>query len=116
VVAPKPQYVISDIYFELNKTLVHTDAEAKLKNNVDWLAANPGKVLVLEGHTDERGTAAFNKKLGLTRAQQAKDYMVKLGADPKRIEVVSKGKTEPLEAGHNEAAWAKNRRVHVVVK
>ncbi|NTU52213.1 MAG: OmpA family protein [Chlorobiaceae bacterium] len=113
---PVPQYVISDIYFDTKVSLVNTEAEAQMKNNVEWLAAHPGKVLVLEGHTDERGVAAVNMKLGMARAEQARNIMIKLGADPKRIEVVSKGETDPLDKGHNDAAWAKNRRVHVLVK
>lgn len=113
---PAPQYVISDIYFNVNESLVGTEVETQMKNNVEWLAANPGKVLVLEGHTDERGSYAYNMALGKKRAQQAKEFMVSLGADPNRLEVVSKGESEPLDPASSEAAWAKNRRVHVVVK
>lgn len=113
---PAPQYIISDIYFNVNASLVGTEVETQMKNNVEWLAGHPGKILVLEGHTDERGSSAYNMELGRKRAVQAKDFMVSLGADANRLEVVAKGENEPLDPAHNEAAWAKNRRVHVVVK
>ena len=66
----------------------------------------------VEGHCDERGTVEYNLALGQKRADAAKAYLVNLGVDGKFIETVSYGKERPVDPGHNEAAWAKNRRAH----
>ncbi len=73
------------------------------------MKGHPGKVRI-EGNCDERGTVEYNLALGQKRADAAKAYLVNLGADPKKLETVSYGKEKPVDPGHNEAAWAKNRR------
>ena len=79
------------------------------------LKANPAFVVTLEGHADERGTVEYNIALAEQRAQAAKAYLVALGIDASRIDTVSFGEQRPLDAGHDELAWAINRRVHFVV-
>jgi peptidoglycan-associated lipoprotein len=69
----------------------------------------------MEGHCDERGTVEYNLALGERRANQAKNYLVSLGISSARISTISYGKEKPLDPGHNEEAWAKNRRAHTVV-
>ena len=71
--------------------------------------------LVVEGHCDERGTAEYNLALGEKRAMEAAKYLVNLGIEKERIRTISYGKEMPLDKGHDEAAWAKNRRAHFVV-
>jgi peptidoglycan-associated lipoprotein len=74
------------------------------------------KMITIEGHCDERGTKAYNLALGEKRANAAKDYLVAMGVNASRISTVSYGKERPFDSGHSEAAWAKNRRAHFVVK
>jgi peptidoglycan-associated lipoprotein len=71
--------------------------------------------ITIEGHCDERGTKAYNLALGEKRANAAKEYLVALGVSGSRIATVSYGKERPFDPGHDEAAWAKNRRAHFVV-
>jgi len=68
--------------------------------------------LIIEGHCDERGSNEYNLALGERRAKTAKDYLIEMGVEPHRISTLSYGEEMPLVIGHNEAAWAKNRRAH----
>ena len=70
---------------------------------------------MIEGHCDERGTAEYNLALGDKRATEAAKYLADLGIDKERIKTISYGKEMPLDRGHDEAAWAKNRRAHFVI-
>jgi peptidoglycan-associated lipoprotein len=71
--------------------------------------------LVVEGHCDERGTVEYNLALGEKRAMEAAKYLVDLGITKDRIKTISYGKEMPLDKGHDEAAWAKNRRDRFVI-
>jgi peptidoglycan-associated lipoprotein len=102
---------LDDIFFDFDRYSIRASDAEILKKNYGWLAANAGK-LRIEGNCDERGTVEYNLALGQKRADAAKAYLVTLGADPNRLETVSYGKEKPVDAGHNEAAWAKNRRDH----
>jgi len=79
------------------------------------MAANKNVTVLIEGNCDERGTVEYNLALGEKRAQSAMKFLVDLGVDKARIKTISYGKEKPLEPGHNEEAWAKNRRDHFVV-
>ncbi len=70
--------------------------------------------LVIEGHTDERGTRTYNLALGERRAKAVKNYLVLKGVAPSRIELVSYGFEKPVDPAHNEAAWGQNRRAEIV--
>lgn len=107
---------MADIQFDFDRSDLTTSAEEQMKANAAWLAANPGRGAIVEGHCDERGTSEYNMALGERRANMAKDYLVRLGVDPARLETVSYGEERPVDPGHTEAAWAKNRRVHFVEK
>jgi peptidoglycan-associated lipoprotein len=100
---------IDPIYFDFDKYAIRPGDAEILKKDYNWMQANTGKVRI-EGNCDERGTVEYNLALGQKRADAAKAYLVNLGADPKRLETVSYGKEKPIDPGHNEAAWAKNRR------
>jgi peptidoglycan-associated lipoprotein len=102
---------LDDIYFDFDRYNIRSADATILTKNYDWFQANKGKVRI-EGNCDERGTVEYNLALGQKRADSAKAYLVNLGADPNRIETVSYGKEKPVDPGHNEAAWAKNRRDH----
>ncbi len=103
---------LQDIYFDFDSYTVRPDDVPILKKMADWLAANQAIKLTIEGYCDERGTIEYNLALGQKRAEAAKDYFVKSGVSGSRIRTVSYGKEAPVDAGHTENAWAKNRRDH----
>ncbi len=72
--------------------------------------------VVIEGHTDERGTEEYNLALGERRARAAYEHLVILGVDPERMSIVSFGEERPMNPAHNETAWAENRRDEFVVQ
>lgn len=116
--APAPVKVaeLSDIFFDFDRSTIKSESEAQLKENAEWMSDNSGKNLVLEGHCDERGTSEYNMALGERRAQSAKQFLMSIGVEPSRMTTISYGEEKPFDPGHNEAAWAKNRRVHFVEK
>ena len=77
---------------------------------------NPQKEVVIEGHCDERGTEEYNIALGERRANSAKKYLINLGVNPSQLSTISFGEEKPADPGHNEEAWAKNRRDEFVVQ
>lgn len=107
---------MGDVYFDFDRSDLTAASESQMKTNAAWLAANPARGAIVEGHCDERGTSEYNMALGERRANMAKDYLVRLGVDPVRLETVSFGEERPVDPGHNEDAWAKNRRVHFAEK
>jgi peptidoglycan-associated lipoprotein len=108
----EPAGQLQDIYFDFDSYSVRTEDIPVLKGIAAWLAARPAMKLTIEGHCDERGTTDYNLALGQKRAEAAKDYLVRLGVSDKRVKTVSYGKEAPLDPGHSEQAWTKNRRVH----
>jgi peptidoglycan-associated lipoprotein len=112
--APAPAVVaveLNDIRFDFDKYNIRPEDAEILNKNYRWFAVNPGG-LKLEGNCDERGTVEYNLVLGQKRADAAKSYLAKLGAAENRMDTVSYGKERPVDPGHTEEAWAKNRRVH----
>ncbi|MBI2812763.1 MAG: OmpA family protein [Opitutae bacterium] len=107
------QSVVDAVYFALDRAAVAAPERPKLDAALKWLGANPEKSLVLVGHCDWRGTAEYNLGLGDRRANAVKRYLESLGADPKRLETLSKGSTDAKQAG-GEAEWQKDRRVDFV--
>ncbi len=105
-----------DIHFDFDKSSIREDAKPILSGVADQLRKNKGLRLLIEGHCDERGTSEYNMALGDRRAESARTYLVSLGVPASAISTVSFGKEKPLDPGHSEAAWAKNRRDHFVVK
>jgi peptidoglycan-associated lipoprotein len=105
---------LQDIYFEFNTYTVRPEDVPVLKGVAAWLAGKPTAKVTVEGHCDERGTTDYNLALGQKRAEAAKDYLVKMGVNGTRLKTVSYGKEAPLDPGHSEQAWKKNRRVHFV--
>ncbi len=110
--AAKAKFINEDIYFDYDSATLTLEARTVLQEKADWLRANPGANIVIEGHTDERGTVAYNLALGDSRAESARIYLSDLGIDPARMRTVSYGEESPSNPGHDEAAWARNRRVH----
>jgi len=106
---------IADIHFDYDKYNLRPDAQDVLKKSAPAYLKYRDYKLVVEGHCDERGTAEYNLALGEKRAMEAAKYLVNLGIEKERIKTISYGKEMPLDKGHDEAAWAKNRRAHFVI-
>lgn len=106
---------VKDIHFDFDKSNIRPDAREILKANADYFLKNSAASIVVEGHCDERGTAEYNMALGQRRAQEAKKYLVNLGVKESKMKTISYGKERPIDPGHDEQAWAKNRRDHFVV-
>lgn len=98
------------IYFDFDKSNIREDQKPRMEKNAAILKANPNLVVRIEGNCDERDTYEYNLALGDRRANAVKDYFVKLGIPADRLETISYGEERPVDPGHNEAAWAKNRR------
>lgn len=108
--------VLKDIFFDFDKSSIRPDARETLKANADYILKNKVAGVTIEGNCDERGTAEYNMALGQRRAQEAKKYLVNLGVKGSAIKTISYGKERPIDQGHDEEAWAKNRRDHFVIK
>lgn len=105
-------FVNQDVHFDFDKATLTPRAIEILKEKVRWLRENPGVNVVIEGHTDERGTEEYNMALGQQRAQSIKTFLVNSGIDESRLQIVSYGEERPVDPRSNEEAWAKNRRGH----
>lgn len=107
---------LKDINFAFDSYKLDSKAKDILASNAEWLKANPSATTQVEGHCDERGTNEYNMALGAHRARAGHDYLKGLGIAANRLSTVSYGEEMPLDPGHNEAAWARNRRDHFNVK
>jgi peptidoglycan-associated lipoprotein len=107
--------LLKDIHFDFDKYDVRREDEEILKENAAFLKKNPRVKIQIEGHCDERGTIEYNLALGERRANNTKQYLISLGIPSDRMLTISYGKEKPLDKGHNDQAWAKNRRAHLIV-
>ena len=103
------------IYFDYDKSAVKASEHTKLAAVADYMKGHPDIAVRVEGNCDERGTEEYNRSLGERRALAGREYLVTLGIEPSRIDTVTYGEDRPVETGHNEAAWSKNRRDDFVV-
>ena len=101
------------VFFDYDSFVVKDDFRALIESHAKVLAANRGKRLVVEGHTDERGGREYNLALGQKRAEAVAKSLALLGATEAQVEAVSFGKERPVNEGHDEAAWAQNRRAEL---
>jgi peptidoglycan-associated lipoprotein len=102
-------------FFELDSSELSAEAQQALTEDATLLRNNPRWTITIEGHCDERGTAEYNLALGERRAITARAYLVSLGISADRLRTVSYGKEFPFDPGHDETAYAKNRRAHFVI-
>jgi len=102
-------------FFEYDSSELTADAQRALNDNAGLLKQYPAWTVTVEGHCDERGTAEYNLALGERRAVTARAYLVSLGVSADRLRTVSYGKEFPFDPGHDETAYAKNRRAHFVI-
>src|SRR2546423_325050 len=98
------------IHFDYDKANIRGGDASVLDQKVSILQANPGLRIRVSGHCDERGSDEYNLALGNRPATAARKYLVSTGTDASRMETVSEGKERPADPGHDEEAWAKNRR------
>lgn len=102
------------VYFDFDKSDVKPEFLDTLTAHAKYLVANPSQKIRIEGYTDERGTVEYNIALGDRRAQAVRRFMLFQGVNADQITTVSYGEAHPADAGHDETAWAKNRRAVVV--
>ena len=106
----------TDVFFDLDSYSLRDDAKTALDLAAKLLRDKTGVSVTLEGHCDERGTVEYNQALGEKRANAARDYLVNAGVPAARIQTLSYGKERPFAEGHDESAWAQNRRAHFVLR
>ncbi|MGK2946922.1 MAG: peptidoglycan-associated lipoprotein Pal [Candidatus Malihini olakiniferum] len=102
------------VYFDLDKYDIRSDFAQTLDAHASFLRSNPSYKVTIEGHADEHGTPEYNIALGERRANTVQMYLQSKGVSFDRIFIVSYGKEKPATLGHDEAAWAKNRRAVLV--
>jgi peptidoglycan-associated lipoprotein len=107
---------LRDVYFDFDRYDVRNGDKGTLDENAKWLKSNQNALLLIEGHSDERGTNEYNLALGERRAKATRDYLVSAGIDAGRITVISYGEERPTCTEKAESCWAKNRRAHFLVK
>jgi peptidoglycan-associated lipoprotein len=98
------------IYFDFDSSELRSDAREGLQANASYLKSNSAVAVTIAGNCDERGSAEYNLALGKRRADAAFKYLADLGVASSRMTTISYGKERPAVEGHNELAWAKNRR------
>jgi peptidoglycan-associated lipoprotein len=110
------EIILKDIHFEYDKYNLTDRTTAVLGENAEVLMRHPKARILIEGHCDERGTEEYNLALGEKRALAARDFLIRFGIDRSRVSVISYGEERPVDFGHDEESWAKNRRAHFVMK
>ncbi len=104
------------VFFDFDKSNIKPEFEETLAANARRLIDDPDLKVVIEGHCDERGTTEYNLALGERRANAVKEALIANGANPDQLDTVSYGEERPADPGHDEAAWAKNRRGILVIQ
>ena len=106
---------LKPVYFELDSSDLSAANQKTLDEDAALIKRYSSWTVTIEGHCDERGSAEYNLALGERRAMAARTYLISLGIAATRLRTVSYGKEFPFDPGHDEAAWAKNRRAHLVL-
>lgn len=113
-----PKSILSkrSVYFDLDKYEVKDEYKDLVAAHAKFLSNNRGFKMLIQGNTDERGSREYNLSLGQKRADAVKKSLVLLGAKEEQVESVSLGEEKPKAEGHDEAAWAENRRADMLYK
>lgn len=98
------------VNFDFDRDEIKSEFYNVVRMNADYMALNTNATVTIKGYCDERGTREYNLALGERRANSVKNALVAEGVSPSRINVISFGEENPVDARHTEAAWAKNRR------
>jgi len=107
---------LQTIYFQYDAFDLTSEAQETLRQDAKVIEQYPDVKIQVQGHCDERGSEEYNLALGDRRARSARDYLVNLGISPDRLETISFGEERPVDPGHDDAAWAKNRRGEFVAE
>ncbi|MBU0478245.1 OmpA family protein [bacterium] len=111
----KEKVIFSDILFDYDSYRLGKDAISTLEKVATWLKKHRNIRLMIEGHCDERGSRKYNLILGEQRALSVRRYLTGLGISPSRLYTITYGEDKPVDTGHDEKAWAKNRRSHLLI-
>lgn len=111
-----PVNVARIVYFDYDSNAIKPQYQTLIEQNASYLKQNAKRHVVIEGHTDERGGSEYNLALGQRRSEAVRQALELLGVKDSQIEAVSFGKEKPAVDGHDEAAWAKNRRAEIVYR
>jgi len=103
---------LGDVYFDYDKASLKPDSKVILQENARYLIQKPSVHIQIEGHTDERGSNAYNLALGARRARSVKRFLEALGVSPKRMAIISYGEENPFCKKSQKSCWRLNRRVH----
>ena len=104
------------VFFDFDRSNIRADQRPVLERQAQWMGRHPQVQVLVEGHTDERGTREYNLALGQRRANASRDTLVASGVNGSRISTISFGKDQPAALGSDESAWAQNRRAVTVVR
>jgi peptidoglycan-associated lipoprotein len=107
---------LKDIHFAFDKADISPQAAQILDASAEWLKARPSHLVLVEGHTDERGTDEYNMALGDRRANASMNYLISRGVAASRFTVISYGEERGVCRDHAERCWSQNRRAHFAVK
>ena len=111
---PKSPLFEKSVYFGFDEYTVQTKYQKMLSAHASYLKANPKQKIIIQGNTDERGTAEYNLALGQRRSDAVRKSLNLMGVSDDQMEAVSFGKEKPKVEGDTEAAWAENRRADIV--
>lgn len=115
VEAPEARLALAPIYFDYDRSDIRANQRGQLADNAKAIESDADVMrVIIEGHCDERGTNEYNMALGQRRADSVKNYFVNYGIPKTKLSTVSYGEDRPVDPGHTEAAWAKNRRAEFV--
>jgi len=106
---------LKTIYFDYDSYTLRQEERDTLYSNAEYMLKKFKGKVKLEGHCDERGSDEYNLALGENRAKTALNYLLTLGVPEERLSIISYGKEKPVDDGHTEEAWAKNRRVEFTI-
>ncbi len=107
---------LEDVFFQFDSWSLTAEAKDSLERDMAWLTNDPSSLLIIEGHSDQRGTQAYNMVLGKKRAMAVRDFLSQLGVDPSRLTVISYGKDKPFCQDITEVCYQLNRRGHLLVQ
>ena len=103
------------VHFDFDSSVIKASEKPKVAAVADYLKANKGKAVLVEGNCDERGTEGYNMSLGERRALAVREELIGLGIGATEVDTISYGKDRPVDPGHDESAWKKNRRDDFIV-
>jgi peptidoglycan-associated lipoprotein len=115
-VDPGPTGVSKVIYFDYDSFVIKAESQNLIEAHARYLRADKNRRISIEGHADERGGREYNLALGQKRSEAVRKALGLLGVPDGQLEAVSFGKEKPADAGHDEAAWAKNRRAEIAYR